>query len=44
MLLLVLSLVLLWLLALAVEIVMYSTVREEDPADAAIVLGAVAWR
>ena len=43
MLLLVLSLLLLWLLALTVEIVMYSAVREDDPADAAIVLGAAAW-
>ncbi len=42
-LLLVLGLLLLWLLALAIEIVTYSTVRDDGPADAAIVLGAAAW-
>jgi uncharacterized SAM-binding protein YcdF (DUF218 family) len=42
-LLIVLGLPLLWLLALAIEIVAYSTVRDDDPADAAIVLGAAAW-
>src|SRR5512135_2551242 len=42
-LLIVLGLLLLWLLALAIEIVAYSTVRDDGPADAAIVLGAAAW-
>ncbi len=42
-LLLVIGLLLLWLLALAIEIVTYSTVRDDGSADAAIVLGAAAW-
>jgi uncharacterized SAM-binding protein YcdF (DUF218 family) len=42
-LLIVLGLLLLWLLALAIEIVAYSTVRDDGPADAAIVLGAAVW-
>ena len=42
-LLIVLGLLLVWLLALAIEIVAYSTVRDDGPADAAIVLGAAAW-
>lgn len=33
----------LWLLALAIEIVAYSTERNDGPADAAIVLGAATW-
>ncbi len=33
----------LWLLALAIEIVTYSTERDDGPADAAIVLGAAIW-
>ena len=37
------GLLLLWLMVLAIEIAAYSTVRDEDPADAAIVLGAAAW-
>jgi uncharacterized SAM-binding protein YcdF (DUF218 family) len=41
--LIVLSLLLLWLLALAIEIVAYSTVRDGSPAEAAIVLGAAVW-
>ena len=41
--LIVLGLLLLWLLTLAIEIVAYSTVRDDGPADAAIVLGAAAW-
>ncbi len=41
--LLMLSLLVSWLLALAIEIVTYSTIRDDDPADAAIVLGAAVW-
>jgi|WetSurMetagenome_2_1015567.scaffolds.fasta_scaffold34173_2 uncharacterized SAM-binding protein YcdF (DUF218 family) len=42
-LLIVLGLLLVWLLALAIEIVAYSTVRDNGSADAAIVLGAAVW-
>ncbi len=42
-LLMVLGLLAVWLLALAIEIVTYATVRDDGPADAAIVLGAAAW-
>ncbi len=33
----------LWLATLTIEIATYSTVRDDGPADAAIVLGAAAW-
>ena len=36
------GLLLLWLLALAIEIVAYSTVRDNGPSDAIIILGAAA--
>jgi len=37
------GLLLLWLTTLAIEIAAYSTVHDDGPADAAIVLGAAAW-
>lgn len=37
------GLLVLWLIALALDIVIYSTVRDDGPADAAIVLGAAVW-
>jgi uncharacterized SAM-binding protein YcdF (DUF218 family) len=37
------GLLLLWLTALAIEIAAYSTVRDDGPADAVIVLCAAAW-
>jgi uncharacterized SAM-binding protein YcdF (DUF218 family) len=42
-LLIALGLLLVWLLTLALEIITYSTVRDDNPADAAIVLGAAVW-
>ena len=38
-----LGLLFVWLLALAAEILEYSTAHDENPADAAIVLGAAVW-
>jgi uncharacterized SAM-binding protein YcdF (DUF218 family) len=37
------GLLLLWLIVLALDIVTYSFVRDDGPADAAIVLGAAVW-
>jgi uncharacterized SAM-binding protein YcdF (DUF218 family) len=39
----VLGLLVAWLVALALDIVTYATVRDDGPADAAIVLGAAVW-
>lgn len=37
------GLLVVWLIALALDIIHYATVRDDGPADAAIVLGAAVW-
>jgi uncharacterized SAM-binding protein YcdF (DUF218 family) len=37
------AMLLIWLMGLAIDIVTYSSVRDDGPADAAIVLGAAVW-